>query len=238
MTDGNSILIVDDEPEICDSVQEYLSLHGFKVSTASGGTEMRRLFAEEVPALVVLDLNMPGEDGLSLARWIRERSQIGILMLTATADPIDRVVGLEVGADDYMAKPFNPRELLARIRTILRRVQAPAAAAPAPDPNRVRFGRYVLDLESGKLLADDGTEQQLTAMEFDLLKAFARNPNRILDRDKLLSLAHKRDWDPFDRSIDVRITRIRKKIEADPSHPQIIKTVRGIGYIFEPQPSS
>ena len=156
-------------------------------------------------------------------------------MLTAIADPVDRVIGLEVGADDYIAKPFDPRELLARIRTILRRMQGAGPAAEAPsNPNEVRFGRCILQLDSGKLLGDDGAEQQLTAMELDLLKAFAQNPNKILNRDQLLNLAHKRDWDPFDRSIDVRITRIRKKVEPDPGHPQVIKTVRGAGYIFEP----
>ena len=236
MAESPHILVVDDEVDIRESLEEYLSLHGFSVATASGGAEMRASLAERAAALIVLDLNMPGEDGLTLARWLRERSQAGILMLTAIADPVDRVVGLEVGADDYMAKPFHPRELLARVRTILRRIQpsAPAAAAePAEAQNRVRFGKWVLDLDSGKLLGEQGTEQQLTGMEFELLKAFARNPNKILNRDQLLAQAHNRDWDPFDRSIDVRITRIRKKIEPDPAHPQIIKTVRGVGYIFE-----
>ena len=235
MAEKPHIIVVDDEADIRESVEEYLSLHGFSVATAAGGEELRSRVTEQAPALVVLDLNMPGEDGLSLARWLRETSQVGILMLTAIADPVDRVVGLEVGADDYMAKPFHPRELLARVRTILRRMQSPGAPAEAPSSaSQVRFGRCVLDLDAGKLLEDDGAEQQLTAMELDLLKAFAQNPNKILNRDQLLSLAHNRDWDPFDRSIDVRITRIRKKVEPDPAHPQVIKTVRGAGYIFEP----
>lgn len=237
MPDLPHIIVVDDEPDIRESVEEYLTLHGFTVATAAGGAEMRERISAKVADLVVLDLNMPGEDGLALARWLRERSQVGILMLTAIADPIDRVIGLEVGADDYVAKPFHPRELLARIRTILRRTGGTVAATDQPAvplDNRVRFGRCLLDLESGKLTGDDGAEQQLTAMELDLLRAFAQNPNKILNRDQLLNLAHNRDWDPFDRSIDVRITRIRKKIEPNPAHPQVIKTVRGVGYIFQP----
>ena len=234
MTENACILVVDDEAEIRESLRDYLSHHGFTVAVANGGVEMRQRFAERAADLVVLDLNMPGEDGLTLARWLRENSRAGILMLTAMSDPVDRIVGLEMGADDYVAKPFNPRELLARIRTILRRVQGSNADAKAATPDqRIRMGRCWLDLDSAKLIEDGGAEQQLTGMEFELLKAFAQNPNKVLNRDQLLSLAHNRDWDPFDRSIDVRITRIRKKIEPDPGQPQVIKTVRGAGYIFE-----
>jgi two-component system phosphate regulon response regulator OmpR len=233
MADKPRILVVDDEADLRATLAEYLDLHGFDVHVAEDGASMRRLVAERAPDLVILDLNLPHEDGLSLTRWLRATSQVGILMLTAHADPLDRVVGIEVGAHDYMAKPFLPRELLARVRSILRRVRTAIPEVSAL-PERVRFGRCLLDMRSGKLLGDDGAEQQLTGMEFDLLKAFAAHPNQILSRDRLLDLAHNRDWDPFDRSVDVRITRIRKKIEPDPVHPQIIKTVRGAGYIFEP----
>ncbi len=230
------ILVVDDEAEIRESIAEYLTLQGLSVATADGGEAMRARVAERMPDLVVLDLRMPGEDGLALSRWLKSQSTAGILMLTALADPVDRVVGLEMGADDYMAKPFHPRELLARIRTVLRRVEsgpAPAAADATPS-SRVRLGRCWLDLDTGSLVGDDGREDPLTGTELDLLRAFARNPNRVLSRDDLLALAGSRTDDPFDRSIDIRINRIRRKIELDPSQPQVIRTVRGSGYIFEP----
>lgn len=237
MSDRPHILVVDDDRDLRESIGEYLSLHGFDIILAEDGAAMRRRVAERRPDLVVLDLTMPGEDGLTLARWLRAQGSTGIIMLTAMAEPTDRIVGLEIGADDYIGKPFVPRELVARIRTVLRRL-APIAAAPAsaaqPPAHEVRFGRCVLDRLSGKLRGDDGVEEQLTGMELDLLNAFAEHPNRILSRDRLLSLAHNRDWDPLDRSIDVRITRIRKKIEPDPARPRVIKTVRGAGYIFEP----
>jgi DNA-binding response OmpR family regulator len=237
MSDRPHILVVDDDRDLRESIGEYLSLHGFDTILAEDGAAMRRRVAERRPDLVVLDLTMPGEDGLTLARWLRAQGSTGIIMLTAMAEPTDRIVGLEIGADDYIGKPFVPRELVARIRTVLRRL-APVAAAPAsapqPPAHEVRFGRCVLDRLSGKLRGDDGVEEQLTGMELDLLNAFAEHPNRILSRDRLLSLAHNRDWDPLDRSIDVRITRIRKKIEPDPARPRVIKTVRGAGYMFEP----
>lgn len=234
MTETPHILVVDDEADIRASIEEYLSIHGLSVATADGGEAMRARVAERVPDLVVLDLKMPGEDGLTLARWLKANSEAGILMLTAIADPVDRVVGLEMGADDYMAKPFHPRELLARIRTVLRRVEnAATEAAPVP-ARRVRLGRCWLDLETSTLVGDDGSREHLTGTEFDLLKAFADNPRKVLSRDDLLSLAGSRTADPFDRSIDIRINRIRRKVEADPSNPQVIRTVRGSGYIFEP----
>jgi DNA-binding response OmpR family regulator len=172
---------------------------------------------------------MPGEDGLSLARWLRARSKIGIVILTAADEVIDRVVGLEIGADDYITKPFDLRELRARIRTILRRLDE---TAPANDGEVVRFGRTYLNLARRKLYDMAGKEIALTAMEFDLLAAFARHPDKVLSRDQLLDLAHHHHWEPFDRSIDIRIARLRRKIETDPSRPEIIKTVRGAGYIF------
>jgi DNA-binding response OmpR family regulator len=194
---------------------------------------LRRIVERDRPALVLLDIGLPGEDGFALARWLRETSgRIGIIMVTAASDTVDRVVGLETGADDYIAKPFEPRELLARVKSVLRR--ATGAAAPAAG-SRVRMGRRVLDLEK-RVLVDpiNGSEEALTASEFDLLKVFAEHPNRPLQRDWLLEVTAHREMEPFDRAIDLRITRLRRKIEVDPAHPNAIRTVRGIGYMFVP----
>ena len=232
------LIVVDDEPDLRAMLAEYLGKYGFAVRTASGGRELDTWLADESPDLLILDVNMPDEDGFSIARRIRAQSSVPILMLTAAGDVIDRVVGLELGADDYITKPFDLRELRARIQAILRRVTAPPPPQPVqPEPlpaSHVRFGPLLLDLDARRLLQQDGTELEITAMEFDLLAAFAQNPNRVLSRDRLLDLAHNRDWEPFDRSIDVRIARIRRKVESDPAKPQVIKTVRGAGYIFVP----
>jgi DNA-binding response OmpR family regulator len=174
---------------------------------------------------------MPGEDGLSAARWLREHPKLGVIMITGSSDTVDRIAGLEVGADDYIAKPFDLREVLARVRSVLRRVAAMPTKPPKLD--KVRFGRFVLDLAGNRLATEQGETIGLTSMEFDLLKVFATHPNRVLSRDQLLDLAHGRTSEPFDRSTDIRVTRLRRKIEADPDKPQIIKTVRGTGYIFE-----
>lgn len=237
MTEKTHILVVDDEPELRDMVEEYLSRQGFSVLTAKDGAAMRKVLAEHPVDLVLLDVTMPGEDGFTLARFLREHHQAGIIMVTAANDVVDRVVGLETGADDYITKPFNPRELLARIKSVLRRMAAkPEAGSSTPNtvPDGVRFGRYILNLDAHKLFDPKGLEVPITSMEFDLLHAFATHPNRVLSRNQLLELAHHGDWDPFDRSIDIRITRLRRKIEADPAKPQVIKTVRGAGYIFVP----
>ena len=239
MNDKTHILVVDDEPELRDMIEEYLVQQGFSVTLAENGAALRRIVAERPVDLVVLDIRMPGEDGLSLARFLRERYPVGIIMLTAAGEVVDRIVGLEMGADDYLVKPFNPRELLARIKSVLRRLASAGAvqgAAPADSaaPAGVRFGRCTLNLESHQLFDANGAEIPITSMEFDLLQAFATHPNRVLTRDQLLDMAHNRDWDPFDRSIDIRITRIRRKIERDPAKPQTIKTVRGKGYVFVP----
>jgi len=244
MTAAQRILVVDDELELREMVEEYLSDQGYQIMTADGGTAMRQRLAEHTFDLVLLDVKMPGEDGLSLARYLREHYDVGIMMLTASGEVIDRIVGLEMGADDYVAKPFDPRELLARVKSVLRRIGATGeSGAPIANespsqgkPHTIRFGRCLLDMEAHLLFMDeDGGEVPMTSMEFDLLKAFAENPNRVLSRDQLLDMAHNRDWEPFDRSIDIRITRIRRKIELDPAKPQVIKTVRGAGYIFLPQ---
>jgi two-component system phosphate regulon response regulator OmpR len=228
---GSRILVVDDDPDLRWMVEKYLSKHEFVVTLAEDGEKMREILEEQSFDLAILDINLPGEDGLSLARYLRSNFQIGIIMLSAAAEVFDRIVGLEMGADDYVTKPFEPRELLARVKSVLRRSQA-ELEREAESGARVKFGEYSLDLDAHQLLDKDEQAVSLTSMEFDLLKAFAENPNKVLDRDQLLNLSHNRDWDPFDRSIDIRITRLRRKIEAEPSKPQIIKTVRGAGYIF------
>ena len=226
------IAVVDDETDLREGVQEYLIDQGFAVSSVDGGRALRTLMRERPVDLVILDVNMPDEDGLSIARYLRALGPIGIIMLTANRDTVDRVVGLEIGADDYVPKPFEPRELLARVRAVLRRVAQPRP--PATMGHEVRFGRCMLNLESRRLFDLDGTEVPVTAMEFDLLRTFAEHPNRVLTRDQLLDLAHHMEMTPFDRSIDMRIGRLRRKVEQDPKLPRTLKTVRGAGYVFVP----
>ncbi|WP_181706147.1 response regulator [Chthonobacter rhizosphaerae] len=229
------VLVVDDETEVRELVRDYLVRHGFAVTAAESGAAMRAVLAVRPVHVVILDLKMPGEDGLSLARYLRQSGAIGIIMLTASAETVDRIVGLELGADDYMAKPFDPRELLARVRSLVRRLAPADGATPqARHGHEVRFGRFTLNLEAQRLYSLAGEEVPLTAMEFDLLKAFAERPNRVLSRDQLLTLAHNRDAEAFDRSIDIRIMRLRKKIEDNPDKPRVIRTVRGAGYLFDP----
>jgi two-component system OmpR family response regulator len=243
MVQAQHIVVVDDEQPAREMVGDYLRMHGFTVSLCDGGASLRTTIAQQVPDLIVLDLNMPAEDGLSIIRDLKQRSSVPIIMLTATASAIDRVVGLELGADDYLAKPCELRELLARIRVVLRRSaptqQAAAAptnpaAAPTPDRARVRFGTKWLDHDAQALRDDEGNEHPLTASEYGLLKVFAANPKRVLSRDRLLELANARDAEAFDRAIDLRIMRIRRKIEPDPARPSVIRTVRGGGYLFSP----
>jgi two-component system phosphate regulon response regulator OmpR len=232
---GNAhILVVDDEAEVRDLLQEYLIKQDFAVSTAASVSEARAVLAARQVDLVVLDLRMPGEDGLSLARDLHGRGDIGVVMLTASGDTMDRVVGLEIGADDYVGKPFDPRELLARIRSVLRRTRVAVGNESPAERRTVRLGCCLLDLETRQLFTVEGTEVPITAMEFDLLAAFARHPNRVLSREQLLDLTNKDGSFPFDRSIDIRVARLRQKIERYPDKPQTIKTVRGAGYIFLP----
>ncbi len=246
MSRSQHIVVVDDEAPAREMVGDYLRMHGFSVTLCDGAASLRASIAKQLPDLIVLDLNMPQEDGLSIIRDLKQRSTVPIIMLTATASPIDRVVGLELGADDYLAKPCELRELLARVRSVLRRSAPAAAAAPSPQPaptlapaaadapKPVRFGTKWLDLEAQILRDDEGNEHPLTASEFGLLKVFAANPKRVLSRERLLDLANARDAEAFDRAIDLRIMRIRRKIEPDPAHPSVIRTVRGGGYLFSP----
>jgi len=230
------VLIVEDDNEVREAVADYLASHGYACAQAADGKAMRAAIADSVPELVLLDLRLPGEDGLSLARWLRDNHEVAIIMVTAAGDVVDRVVGLEVGADDYLGKPFDLRELLARVKSVLRRGahKGEKRSGKAGATKRVPIGACQLDLDTHQLIGRKGEEIPLTGMEFDLLRVFAEHPNRVLSRDQLLTLTRNREWEPFDRSIDIRIARIRRKIEVDPEKPRTIKTVRGAGYIFIP----
>ena len=228
------VLVVDDDPSIRRMLAEYLAEHGYEVAQAASGKEMRTELEREVPAAVLLDIGLPGEDGLTLARFVRERYDVAIIMVTGAGDVVDRVAGLEVGADDYIAKPFDPRELRARLKSVLRRIESRKTAKPSGKEARVNVGRCFLDMKSRQLSDAKGNEIPLTAMEFDLLKAFIDRPNQVLSRDQLLTMTRNREWEPFDRSIDIRVTRLRRKVEVDPDHPRAIRTVRGAGYMFVP----
>jgi two-component system OmpR family response regulator len=241
MTQAQHIYIVDDEAPAREMVGDYLKMHGFAVTLCDGGKSLREAIETGLPDLVVLDLNMPEEDGLSIIRDLKSRSNVPVIMLTATASPIDRVVGLELGADDYIAKPCELRELMARIRSVLRRsaparhpAASPATPAKGPRDQLVRFGTKWLDMEAQALRDEEGNEHPLTASEFGLLKVFAANPKRVLSRERLLELANARDAEAFDRAVDLRIMRIRRKIELDPTKPAVIRTIRGGGYLFSP----
>jgi two-component system phosphate regulon response regulator OmpR len=236
-----SLLVVDDEPELRSLLGEYFGRHAYTVRCAADAAQARMLIAEAAPDLAILDVNMPGENGLSLARWMRDaHPNTAVVMLTTAGESVDRIVGLELGADDYLPKPFEMRELLARVRAVLRRVElvtggaAPRAAEAAPATRRVAFGACQLDLDERRLLGADGADIEISAAEFDLLALFARHPNRPLNRDQIMEQAHNRGWDVFDRSIDLRVMRLRRKIERNPDKPEVLKTVRNVGYVFVP----
>ena len=228
------ILVVDDDADVRQMLAEYLSTHGYEVALADNGAAMRKELERAAPAVVLLDVGLPGEDGLTLARYLRERHQLGIIMVTGADDVVDRVAGLEVGADDYIAKPFDPRELRARLKSVLRRLQ-PGSSSAQTASVRVSLGRCHLDMKARILSDAKGKEIPITAMEFDLLKALIEHPNQVLSRDRLLTLTRNREWEPFDRSIDIRITRLRRKVEEDPARPRVIRTVRGAGYMYVPE---
>jgi DNA-binding response OmpR family regulator len=234
------LIIVDDDATLRNRLKKYFEKEGFRVSAADGGAQLRDIMDRDSADLVILDLMMPGEDGLSLTSYLRQSSDAGVVILTGKGDTVDRVVGLELGADDYISKPFELRELLARIRSVLRRTgrvesvaadEAPGASA-GPDTDCVEFDGWRFDLERRQLTSPDGEEIHLTTAEFNLLRVFVRNPERPLSRDKLLDEVGGRDWQPFDRSIDLHISHLRRKLEENPKAPRLIKTVRSAGYIF------
>ncbi|HYE49910.1 MAG TPA: response regulator [Azospirillaceae bacterium] len=234
MTEGTHLLIVDDDREIRDLLTRYLTRHGYRVTAAKDGQEMRRFLADRNIDLIVLDLMLPGEDGLALCRAVRAEAGPPVVMLSAMGEDADRILGLEIGADDYLPKPFNPRELVARIKAVLRRSHVPQQATGAP-AGALGFCGYVLDQAQRRLVDQRGEEVVLTAGEYELLVALAARPRRVLSRDDLLEITRGRAAGPFDRSIDVQISRLRRKIEPDPADPSIIKTVRSGGYIFAPE---
>ena len=233
MNQGNThILVVDDHSEIRDLLKRFLEQHGLRVSCARDGKEMKRLLEEREFDLLVLDLMMPGEDGLTLCRELRVKSNLPIIMLTAMGEETDRIIGLEMGADDYLAKPFNPRELLARIKAVMRRTQAETQPAAETLTQDLRFDRWLLDVNRRELVDEDGVGLSLSTAEFDLLKVFLERPQRVLSRDQLLDLARGREAVAFDRAIDTLVSRLRRKLERDPKNPELIKTIWGGGYMF------
>lgn len=226
------ILIVEDDPDVRKELEGYFRDHGYLVESAGDGKAMRERIAQTRFDLVIMDLTLPGEDGLTLTQDIRRNSGIPIIMLTGRRETLDRVLGLELGADDYVTKPFDLRELLARVKTVLRRTGLSLEAGAEASTATVEFGGWHLDLHSRGLTAPNGREIELTTAEFELLEAFVKSPNRTLDRGYLLDRVHGRDWTPYDRAIDNLVHRLRQKIEADPRHPKIIKSVRGVGYLL------
>ena len=234
MTDSPHILVVDDHKEIRDLVGRFLKQHGMRVSTAPDGKSMRQILSEHRIDLIVLDLMLPGEDGLTLCRNLRAESSISVIMLTAMGEETDRIVGLEMGADDYIAKPFNPRELLARIKAVLRRAKSLPEQERLPEEALIGFDRWTFNLAKRQLIRDDGVVVPLSTGEFNLLVTLIHRPGHVLNRDQLIDLIQGRESTPFDRSIDTQVSRLRKKVEADPKDPQIIKTVWGGGYVFTP----
>ena len=226
------ILVVDDHREIRELLAKYLAKNGLRVSVANGGAAMWPILRAGAVDLIVLDIMMPGDDGLTLCRLLRQASDVPVVLLTAVSEETDRIVGLELGADDYLTKPFNPRELLARVRAILRRASAPPKAAEEGERRRLRFGKWTLDVARHALLDEAGAEVGLGTAEFRLLQAFLARPGMVLTRDQLLDITAGRNAQIFDRSIDNLVSRLRRRIEPDPQQPSLIKTVWGDGYMF------
>src|SRR5512134_1316616 len=226
------VLVVDDDAEIRKLLGEYLQRNGFRVSLANDGREMRRSLEQTRPDIVVLDLMLPGDSGLALCRDLRAGSNLPVIMLTARADEVDRIVGLEMGADDYLGKPFSPRELLARIKSILRRYRSLPRSLRADDARKIAFAGWRLDMAARHLVSPAGVATSLSGGEFQLLKIFLSHPNHVLSRDQLMVLAKGREADPADRTIDIQVSRLRHRLDDDPADPKIIKTVRGEGYVL------
>ncbi|WP_085906908.1 response regulator [Kiloniella majae] len=230
---GYKIIVCDDEPHLREMVAEYLNDRGYEVIETANAKTMHESCEKHLPDLVILDINMPGEDGLTALRNLRNTSDVPVIMLTAASEVVDRIVGLEMGADDYLSKPVDLRELEARIKATLRRRPGTLSEQNSTKiKGSVQFGFCRLDLDSAQLFDAENNEIAITAMEFSLLRVFSENAGRVLNRDQLLEQAHDRGWEPFDRSIDLRISRLRRKIEMNPTKPEIIRTVRGIGYVF------
>jgi two-component system, OmpR family, response regulator len=236
MTPPVHLAIVDDEAEITSLIGSYLDRHGFRTSRLHAGRDLLELMKRDPPALVLLDVGLPGEDGFAIARQLREHWSCGLVIVSGRHDSVDKVVGLEVGADDYITKPFDLRELLARVKAVLRRAPIAASAAPDPAPAQraevLRFADWTLDLAGRRLEDAQGRTVDLTTGEFELLGVLARHPGRVLSRDFLLEATRGRSAAPFDRTIDVLVGRLRRKIESDPEDPRIIKSVRGAGYVL------
>jgi DNA-binding response OmpR family regulator len=233
--DPVNVLIVDDEVEVRALLREYFELEGYRVSEAGDGAEMRAHLAKHPVTLITLDVNLPGQDGFALAREIRAERNVPIVMISGKQDPIDRVIGLELGADDYITKPFNLREVLARVRAVLRRYQhdeRPAPIAGQPKEHRYVFDGFSLSLQRRELTNANGVVIELTTAEFNLLELFVTRPARVMTRDNIMDALKGHEWSPLDRSIDTLVARLRKKVEADTEHPRLIKTVRGVGYVF------
>lgn len=231
-SDSPHLLVVDDHRDIRDALARYLGKHGYRITTAESAAAARRLLETGRFDLVILDIMMPGEDGLSLCRHLRAKGDVPIIMLTALAEDTDRVIGLELGADDYLTKPFNPRELLARIRAVLRRTHSLPPQPVTPPARLIRFDRWTFDAARRELVGTDGVAVPLSTAEYLLLSTFLRHPGMVLSRDQLLDLTRGRDAAPFDRSIDNQVSRLRKKLERDPRRPELIKTHWGGGYSF------
>lgn len=231
MTQDANILVVDDDTVICNILNRYLGAAGYRVKTASNGEEMYQRIKVQNPDLVILDLKMPGKHGLELARELRRNSDVGIIILTGSEESVDKIVGLELGADDYIPKPFDERELLARVRSVLRRVMQ-TATPDSSEKSVARFSDWTLDLAAHELRSPAGKEVRLTSYEFQILETLVRKANRVLSRESIMENLTGRDWIPSDRSVDVLIGKLRKKIEDDPHKPGLIKTIRGAGYKF------
>lgn len=234
MTSTPHILVVDDDKEIRGLLSRFLAKHAFRVTAAADGREMKKALVDWNVDLIILDVMLPGETGLNLCRWLRTKSKVPVVMLTAMGDETDRIVGLEIGADDYLPKPFNPRELLARVRAVLRRSTAALPDGQDTRSGVLHFSGWTLDLATRRLESPARVLVDLTSGEFDLLVVFAQRPNRVLSREQLVDLTHSRSAIPFDRSIDIQVSRLRRKIERDLKTPAMIKTVRGGGYLFTP----